>query len=263
MASREPASEPPAFARVRRVRSFDDVVVQLREAILAGRIRQGERLPGERDLSQMFGVSRPTVREALRALEASGVIEIRLGKLGGAFAIAPASTVVGDAVATLINHEGASLRDLAEFRLSFEPENAWLAAQRADEEEIAELERLVEDASEAASRPESWEQVNAIDARWHETLAHATKNQLRIGISQGIHDAVTHQVRALKPTAEPYVTAVPAELQQITRAVRGRRAEEARDAMRQHIEHYNRLNPALDPETEPAGAQSSVPPELR
>jgi GntR family transcriptional repressor for pyruvate dehydrogenase complex len=245
MAAREPASEHPTFAPVRRVRSFDDVVAQLREAILAGQIRQGERLPGERDLSRIFAVSRPTIREALRSLEANGVIEIRLGKTGGAFAVAPASTTVGDAVATLVNHEGASLRDLAEFRLSFEPENAWLAAQRADEDEIEQLEQLVRDAHEAATHPGSWEQINEIDARWHEALAHATKNTLRVGISQGIHDAVTHQIRALKPTAEQYVTAVPAEIEQITRAVRERRPEEAREAMRRHIERFNRLNPAL------------------
>lgn len=246
MAAPTPASELPSFAPVRRVRSFDDVVAQVRQAILTGQIPQGGRLPGERDLSRMFEVSRPTVREALRSLETSGVIEIRLGKTGGAFAIAPASTVVGDALATLINHEGASLRDLAEFRLSFEPENAWLAAHRADEEEIADLDQLVRDAHEAASQPESWERINEIDARWHETLAVATKNKLRIGISQGIHGAVSHQIRALRATAEQSVAAVPPEIEQITRAVRERRPEDAREAMRRHIEHFNRLNPALE-----------------
>jgi GntR family transcriptional repressor for pyruvate dehydrogenase complex len=230
---------------VRRVRSFDDVVAQLREAILAGHVEQGQRLPGERELSQIFGVSRPTVREALRSLEASGVIEIRLGKSGGAFAITPASTVVGDAVATLINHEGASLRDLAEFRLSFEPENAWLAAQRADEQEIALLMSLVRDAREATAGPESWEAINEIDARWHEALARATKNTLRIGISQGIRDAVMHQIRALKPTAEQHATSIPRDLARVTRAVTERRPDDAREAMRRHVERFNKLNQAL------------------
>ena len=60
------------FDKARRVRSFDDVVEQLREAIYSGRIRPGERLPGERQLSEEFGVGRPTLREALRSLEAVG-----------------------------------------------------------------------------------------------------------------------------------------------------------------------------------------------
>ena len=60
------------FDKVRRVRTFDDVLDQLREAILSGRIRPGERLPGERQLCEEFGVGRPTLREALRSLRRSG-----------------------------------------------------------------------------------------------------------------------------------------------------------------------------------------------
>ena len=91
-------------------------------------------------------MSRPTVREALRSLEAMGVVEVRPGKSGGAFAVAPPSSLVGNAVATLLNLQGASLRDLAEFRATFEPENAWWAAQRADDDDIAQLTALVEEA---------------------------------------------------------------------------------------------------------------------
>jgi GntR family transcriptional repressor for pyruvate dehydrogenase complex len=58
---------PSSFEKVRRVRTFDDVVEQLREAILSGRIRPGDRLPGERQLCEELGVGRPTLREALRS----------------------------------------------------------------------------------------------------------------------------------------------------------------------------------------------------
>ncbi|MFI5956397.1 FadR/GntR family transcriptional regulator [Cryptosporangium sp. NPDC051539] len=68
------------------MRSFDDVVDQVRGAILDGTILAGERLPSERELAEQFGVSRATLREALRALEAVGLIEIRVGAHGGAFA---------------------------------------------------------------------------------------------------------------------------------------------------------------------------------
>src|SRR5438270_396880 len=73
--------------RTRRTRSFDDVLDQLREAILSGRIRPGDRLPGERQLCESFGVGRPTLREALRSLEATGLIEVRPGKGGGSYAV--------------------------------------------------------------------------------------------------------------------------------------------------------------------------------
>jgi GntR family transcriptional regulator, transcriptional repressor for pyruvate dehydrogenase complex len=245
MAAGEPVREQPPFVPVRRVRSFDDVVAQVREAIITGQIRQGERLPGERDLSQAFGVSRPTVREALRSLEATGVVEVRPGKGGGAFAVAPPSSVVGDAVATLLNLNGASLRDLAEFRVSFEPENARWAAQRADDDDIAQLTALVDEAKAVMATGGSWEPIGEVDARWHEALARATKNNLRIGISQGIHDAVMHQVRALAPTAAEYGADIPRDLARITRAVVAGDPDQARGAMRRHVERFIRLNEAL------------------
>ena len=104
------------FDKARRVRSFDDVVEQLREAIYSGRIRPGERLPGERQLSEEFGVGRPTLREALRSLEAVGIIEVRPGKSGGSYAVTPSESTVGDALAALVHLRGASLEDLTEFR---------------------------------------------------------------------------------------------------------------------------------------------------
>lgn len=245
MAASEPARAEPPFVPVRRVRSFDDVVAQLREAILSGQVKQGERLPNERDLAQAFAVSRPTVREALRSLEATGVVEVRPGKSGGAFAVAPPLSSVGNAVATLLNLQGASLRDLAEFRVAFEPENAWWAAQRADDDDIAHLAALVEEAKAGMAFSDGWQPIGEADARWHEALALATKNNLRIGISQGIHDAVMHQVRALRPTAKEYGADIPRDLARITKAVAAHDPQKARDLMRTHVERFNKLNKAL------------------
>jgi GntR family transcriptional regulator, transcriptional repressor for pyruvate dehydrogenase complex len=245
MAASQPARAGPRLVPVRRVRSFDDVVAQLSDAILSGQIKQGERLPNERELSQAFAVSRPTVREALRSLEARGVVEVRPGKSGGAFAVAPPLSLVGNAVATLLNLQGASLRDLAEFRVTFEPENAWCAAQRADDDDIAQLTTLVEEAKAVMAYRDSWEPIGAVDAHWHEALARATKNNLRIGISLGIHDAVMHQARALRPTAEEYGADIPRDLARITKAVTARDPEKARGLMRTHVERFNKLNKAL------------------
>src|SRR6185503_13978926 len=137
--------------RTRRSRSFDDVLEQLREAILSGRIRPGDRLPGERQLCESFGVGRPTLREALRSLEAVGLIEVRPGKGGGSYAATPAASTVGDALAALVNLRGASLEDLAEFRVDFESENASWAARRADAADLTALRDVVFEARAAAS----------------------------------------------------------------------------------------------------------------
>src|SRR3954447_19785084 len=129
-----------AFAPARRVRALDDVFLQIRKAIVAGDVSEGERLPNERDLAERFAVGRPTVREALRSLEALGIVEIRPGRTGGAFATRPSEATLGSAASTLVSLQGASPKELAEFRLSFEADNAWWAARRAGDDDLAELQ---------------------------------------------------------------------------------------------------------------------------
>jgi GntR family transcriptional repressor for pyruvate dehydrogenase complex len=237
------------FGKVKRVRSFDDVLEQLREAIFSGRVRPGDRLPGERQLCEEFGVGRPTLREALRSLEAVGIIEVRPGKGGGSYAVTPSESILGDALAALVNLRGASLEDLAEFRLDFEGENAAWAARRADAGDISALERLVTEARAAAATQATLEEVAGIDVRWHETLARATKNRLRIGIALGIHEAVMRRHDAvLRPAgADEHALTIPDDLAAITRAVGAGDGETARRLMREHLEAWNRHNHGSTP----------------
>jgi len=226
-----------SFDKVRRVRTFDDVLDQLREAILSGRIRPGERLPGERQLCEEFGVGRPTLREALRSLEAVGMIEVRPGKGGGSYAVTPSESTLGDALASLVSLRGASLEDLAEFRVDFEGENAAWAARRADAGDIATLSALVVEVREAGDV----EALAEVDIRWHEALARATKNRLRIGIALGIHGAVTRRHNQLvRPAALEHALTIPDDLAAITAAVADGDAELARVLMREHIDAWNR-----------------------
>jgi GntR family transcriptional regulator, transcriptional repressor for pyruvate dehydrogenase complex len=230
------------FDKVRRVRSFDDVLEQLREAILSGRIRPGERLPGERELCEIFGVGRPTLREALRSLEAIGMIEVRPGKGGGSYAVTPSESTLGDAFAALVNLRGASLEDLAEFRLDFEPENAAWAARRADAEDISTLERLASEARDAAQDPDDQGRLALVDVGWHEALARATKNRLRIGIALGIHDAVMRRHDAVleRRRADELALSIPDDLANVTEAVSAGDSETARRLMSEHIERWTR-----------------------
>jgi GntR family transcriptional regulator, transcriptional repressor for pyruvate dehydrogenase complex len=223
-------------------RARDDVLDQLRKAILSGRIRPGDRLPGERQLCERFGVGRPTLREALRSLEAIGLIEVRPGKGGGSYAVTPSASTVGDALSALVHLRGASLEDLAEFRVDFEGENAAWAARRADATDIAALEAIVAEAHTAATRAAGARRVAQIDVSWHEALARATRNRLRIGIAIGIHDAVLRRHDALvRPAAaDEHAVTIPADIAAITRAIAAGDAESARRLMREHIEAWNR-----------------------
>src|SRR3954449_1111643 len=168
----ERADRGPAFSPARRVRTLDDVSLQIRDAILAGEITEGARLPNERDLAGRFEVGRPTVREALRSLETLGIVEIRAGRTGGAYAARPSEATLGSALSTLVSLRGASPQELAEFRLGFQAATAWWAAKRADADDVRELEALVgETRRQLEQVTDDWAPVTEADARWHEALA--------------------------------------------------------------------------------------------
>ena len=188
-----------SFDKVRRVRTFDDVLDQLREAILSGRIRPGERLPGERQLCEEFGVGRPTLREALRSLEAVGMIEVRPGKGGGSYAVTPSESTLGDALASLVTLRGASLGGPGRVprRLRGRERRLGRPAGGRGRHRDARSRWSSRPARPAASRL-----LAEVDVRWHEALARATKNRLRIGIALGIHGAVTRRHNQLvRPAA--------------------------------------------------------------
>jgi DNA-binding FadR family transcriptional regulator len=128
----------PTFGPARRVRSFDDVVEQVRRSIVDGVIEAGDRLPSEREMAEQFGVSRATLREALRALEALGLLEIRRGAQGGAFAVDATPERLIVQIRELLAVEAARNPDDARgFRASFHADNLrWV---RLSDQVVAEL----------------------------------------------------------------------------------------------------------------------------
>src|SRR5262245_46503853 len=96
------APEPDLFSPVSLGRVSQVIVDQIRALIHQGRLRPGDRLPSERELCSRFGVSRVTVREALRVLEAGGLVDIRVGAHGGAFVTTPTHERLGEGLADLL-----------------------------------------------------------------------------------------------------------------------------------------------------------------
>jgi GntR family transcriptional repressor for pyruvate dehydrogenase complex len=231
-----------AFGAVRRVRSFEEIVQQIQDAIASGRLRPGERLPSERDLCDVFGVSRATLREALRALEALGVVEVRTGARGGAFAVEPGEDVVGSALASLLRFRQATARDLVEFRVSFEGENAAWAARRASAEDVAELEALATRIEAAVASGQPWRSVVELDVAFHVRVARATGNVVRGAIMLAIQDALRRAVIETDPIVDPAVrSTMGAEAHAIAEAIATRNEHAARARMRAHVERWSLL----------------------
>lgn len=228
----------PTFSPVQQRRSLDEIVEQIRESILTGQLPPGDRLPGERELCVAFGVSRPTLREALRVLEALGLVDIRRGRRGGIFAQEPPSELVADALESLARFSTASVRDLVDFRPSFEAENAAVAALHCEDHDLVALRRLA-DEYERASSAGLWQEMAATDVEFHKAVAAATRNQIRIAIMLAILQALRSTIESTDHRLSPdYLRLGVAGHIEIVEALSVRDPDEARAAMSSHVSRW-------------------------
>ena len=226
------------FTAVRPVRTFEDIALQIQLAIENGQLNHGDRLPSERELRTVFGVSRATVREAMRVLEGAGVLEVRRGGNGGIFVREPHADQVARPLEALIRFSHASARDLLEFRGSFEGETAYWAARRAEPSEAARLMTIAEEFAVLARTPGTrWASLVDLDIAFHEQVAQASHNEVRVAIMLAIQRALRTAALQLEKRAEDmeYRQTSAGELLAIAQAIgRGHQAQ-ARRLLRHHV----------------------------
>jgi DNA-binding FadR family transcriptional regulator len=161
------------FRPVRPTRASNEVIEQIQTAVLDGGLNPGDRLPSERDLATQFGVSRVTIRDALRALEARGLIVVKIGGGGGPSVASPNVEMISEALGYHLRLAGTGFRDLAEVRLALETTAARCAAERRTE---ADLE-LMRTALEAGNSKAKAGQVTAASSvSFHQALVGAAHN---------------------------------------------------------------------------------------
>src|SRR6202012_5729938 len=141
-----PPAESELFNRVSLGRISEVIVEQIRLLMRQGQLKPGDRVPPERDLCERFGVSRVPVREALRMLGASGLVEIRVGARGGAFVTAPSSDRVGEGLTDLLSLSVITTTDITEIRMVLETGIVPLVCERATEEDLAGLDDICKQA---------------------------------------------------------------------------------------------------------------------
>ena len=206
---------------------YQFVADQLSKAIRAGEFVAGQRLPSERDLAERFQVSRPTIREALIALDMQGLVEARQGS--GLY-------VKTAALAPQAAELDIGAFELTEARRLFEGEAAALAAALITDAEISELEGIVTEIKEENRRQVPGEQA---DRAFHMTIARATRNSAIVGVIEQLWDmryksplCMTMLERARRVGVQPRVD----EHERILEALRSRDSKAARKAMRDHLE---------------------------
>lgn len=181
-----------SFAPVRHRRAFEDIIVQIENAIYEGRLTVGDRLPPERDLAEIFQVSRASVREALRVLEAFGVLSARRGTgadSGSILSVENESPLSGllRLYASLLQ---MPLLDLLEVREALEALTARQAAERAGADDVHRLRSIFE---EMRGIKTSEEFLN-LDADFHVTLARASGNSVAPLLLGAVRDAIARQM---------------------------------------------------------------------
>jgi len=219
----------------KRPRLYQEVAEKLSKEIASGKYGVGDRLPPERDLAVSHSVSRPTIREAVIALELDGLIEVRMGS--GVYVIAVRPIGI-NAVAMDVGPF-----ELTEARLVVEGEVAALAATLITDEELTELEKLLEQ-MEQGNRSGDGEKA---DRQFHQAIADATRNGAMSSMVESlwnIHGRSPQCVRMFEKMRAKGHRPVISEHRAIFEALRRRDPKWARNAMRDHLERV--LNYLLD-----------------
>lgn len=181
--------EPVVFAPAQMTRAFDDVIRQLRERIYSGELQPGDRLPPERRLAEQFQVSRNMVREALRMLEITGVIELRRGAAGGAFICHGRPEFVARSLSDMMRLGGFSLSDITEARLWLSSTIVRAACDRATEDDFSRLDANIAEATELAARND-WASVAVVNIEFHNLLASASGNPVLTMIQRSVMEVM-------------------------------------------------------------------------
>ena len=151
-----------------------EAIRTIKDMILDGRLAPGQRLPPERSLSEALGVSRPTVREAIRSLQAMNILESRHG--AGTFVASLSVEELLRPLQFVLSLADGGLANLFEVRLLLEPGAAALAAERATDEQIERLQDSIAQAEGA--RPDDHPTMLRLDTELHELIVRASGNPL-------------------------------------------------------------------------------------
>ena len=219
---------------IRPKKISEEIVSQVKQLISKGELKPGDRIPSERELATMLGVSRPSVREAIMVLEAMGFVESRQG--GGTYVKALTEGSIMNPLAKLVEKRDPELlRSLAEVRMGLESWSAYLAAQRATDSDIAEIRRLYKIMEKQAAKG-GWSPD--VDAEFHYAITSASHNSLQMHVLDSIHSLfhATIQVALMEfYQQEGHVQLLLTHHHDIMEAIAAHDPELARKKMMEHL----------------------------
>ena len=215
---------------VEKRRAYEDIVKQIRDLIEKGRLKKGDQLPTERELTDTFKVSRATVREAIRTLESMRLVESRQGD--GTYVLASSEEALVQPLAATLLHEKDDLADIFFIRKIVEPVVAQLAAEHATREEMKELEDILRKQEKDLSGG-----INIVetDSAFHNSLAGMAKNRVMERLLLAIVDLLAQTREGYLQNDERAHGSLRGH-QEILSAIKRGDGNAAKQAMRRHLE---------------------------
>ena len=225
------------FEKVKLGRASDKVVDQITHVIASGQLSPGDRLPSERELADRFGLSRMTVRDALRVLESRGLIAIKVGASGGAFVREPNLDLFTESLTTVIQSQKADYMELAEARKIVEMAVVELAAKRATRADIKAMKAAVEEGKLAL---EEERPMTEASVAFHAALGRASGNfilnlmmeSFRAFFSDALDHILPDGARSPKGVKEHEI---------IAEAVAEGDTERAMEIMNRHLQRFEKM----------------------
>jgi DNA-binding FadR family transcriptional regulator len=244
----QPNPDPPAVGglvagrfALPRGDASEQIALEIRRYVARRNLSPGDRLGTEQQLATEFGVSRPTLREALRLLAGSHLIRASRGPGGGIFVASTLNEGMGrnvsESIAAMLETDSVSLYELLDARMYLEVPLAGLAAQKATDATVAALQAAIDEAAEhhPASDP-----FRIADARFHRVIAGTAGNELLRAFTSWTLDVLQPSlVEALGGLIE--AEAILSQHRAIVRAVQRRQPLAAQRAMRRHLEYVRDL----------------------
>jgi GntR family transcriptional repressor for pyruvate dehydrogenase complex len=218
------------FKPVKKTRIHEEIVLKIKDMIEQGALKSGDQLPTERELAEAFKVSRPSVREALRALESQGFLVSRQGD--GTYVSRQPIELLIEPFASVILKEKFDQLELFEMRRLIEPQLAYLAAERATPAEITQMEQSLiiqeKELTSSGSSPTSEKTI-------HDLIFKASKNKILISIMESLMDSLTEsRDKFLQIEGRPEKSL--ARHREILVAIKAGDRELAASVMREHLE---------------------------
>lgn len=224
------------FTEIKTTKVYEQVIVQIKDMINSGTLKKGDKLPSERELASGLGVSRASIREALRALEVIGLISCRQGE--GNFVRESFDDNLFEPLSVMFTLNQSKPSDIFDLRRVMEVETAALAAKSITKKELEELKKLIDDMNDC----EDEEKKVKLDKKFHYKIAKASKNFLIVTVLSTLStliDSLIKDARAQILKNKKNEEIIDLQHKSIVDALEKGDSEEAASMMRIHMKLIN------------------------